>query len=92
MPAQRSLLSRTLISLPLPATILAVGTIGMAWASSNAPRPDPTGTSSGSSTSQTTDNTPYVTTVRSDRKVAEYWTPKRMRDARPAEMPVLGAP
>lgn len=92
MPAQRSLLSRTLISLPLPATILAVGTIGMAWADSNTPGPEPAGSSGGSTTSQTTDDTPYVTTVRSDRKVVEYWTPQRMRDAKPAEMPVMGAP
>ena len=92
MPAQRSLLSRTMISLPLPATILAVGTIGMAWASSNAPGSEPAGGTSGSSTSRTTDDGGYVSKVRTERKVVDYWTPKRMRNAEPAQMPVRGAP
>lgn len=93
MPAQRSLLSRTMISLPLPAVLLAVGTIGMAWANSNSPenhpaRPDtPT-------TSRTHDghSSAGLSKPQDARKVVEFWTPKRMRDAEPAEMPVDSAP
>lgn len=89
MPTQRTLFSRTMISLPLPAAILAVGTIGMAWASSNSPVSEPVGDTKGSSTSRPADDSGTVTTVRSERNVGGYWTPQRMRDAEPAKMPVV---
>ena len=91
MPAERSLLRRTMISLPLPAILLAVGTIGMAWANSNSPERHPSRADDTPNISRKHDGeSPGVSRHRNTRKVVEYWTPKRMRDARPAEMPVHG--